>query len=1640
MPQYQYVMKLFPSPRGRERTGEAVRKGLSLFSLNIGSRLHLGAAVLGILLFGAFFTFWSVRREDRQMREDLLQQTRLLSQTIPIDQLKVLYGNTSDEQKPEYRRLKAQLMAAVQINPSWKWIYLMDRRKNGVVYFQVDSEAYDAPDPSPPGQTYEEASPVLQGVFDTRISATEGPIPDRWGTWVSAFVPMVDPKSGRLATVVGIDIDAGTWRGHAARAGAVPVLFTLSLLTLLLSAYWLRGRKVDAGGRIRRRWRHLEGTVAMLAGLVLTLTTVWLARLIEVRHLKEAFASQANIKTGRILEAFLTLRNSELEGLARFIEGSEEVTANEFRGYARHLIRVPEVLAWAWVPLVKEEHRGAFEQQVRDAGWQGPDYRIWDADPAGEPVPAAAREIHYPIYFVNTSESLLQYGITPGRDLGAIDSIRTTLEEAVKTGLMSATDVLPPLPGAAGRRTQILVFRPIYGPGTHRSFQGFAMAAVDPEIFLKAFLGENPEENRQVSLDLLELRGGKPPEPIASIAARDDVQAIPSPLTGPWTLTRPVLAFGKTYAVATRPTAEFMAYHSFYLGWIALLAGLSITFASAIVIGFIAHRREDMERLVDERTLDLAASMRSYDLLARHSRTITWIHDANGLYTDISPVVTDVLGYSPEELIGKMHFYDLHPEEGREAYKAMSLQLAAGRQPFLELVNPLVSKSGEIVWMSSTGMPILDADGNLRGYQGTAADITARKRAEDETARLAEENRASAERYATLISASNTGAWEYHDDTSEVWASPEYFAMLGLAPSDFLSGGALPNIEQVWIERLHPDDREQALGIFIRYLKNPEGMYEHTFRMRHVDGRWVWILSRAQVIRDANGRPTRVVVGTHIDISESKRIEAALRESEQKYRTLFEEMLEGFALHEIICDEAGRPADYRYLAANPAFERLTGLKTANLIGKTILEVQPDIERKWIEIFGKVALTGVPVFFDSPSAALGRHYEVTAFRPAPGQFACIFSDVTERKRAEAELQESRRRYAALLANLPGMAYRCANDRDWTMEFVSEGCRDLTGYAPEDFVANKTLSFNDVIRPSYREYLWDKWQALLREHRTFEEEYEITTRTGEIKWVWEQGEGVFDENGRVVALEGFISDITARKRAEAERERLIRAVEQSGEAIMITDADGDILYVNPAFTKITGYSREEAIGQNPRFLQSGRHDAAFYRDMWSTLLAGRTWEGQLVNRRKNGSLYSEQASISPVRDLAGNIVHFVAAKRDISGEMREREEKETLQVQLVQAQKMESIGRLAGGVAHDFNNMLQAILGYAEMALEQVEVGLPLHSDLREIQKAARRSATLTRQLQAFARKQAVAPKVLDINETVESMSSMLRRLIGEEIDLIWRPGPSAGLVRIDPGQLDQLVTNLCINSRDAIGKSGRIVIDTRRAELDQAIRGEHGDLSPGSYVVLSVADDGCGMPPDVLSHIFEPFFTTKQPGQGTGLGLATVYGIVKQNRGGIQVRSAPGKGSTFQIFLPRHSGETPPEQADESLAPASRGDETILLVEDEQTILHAAGRMLESLGYQVLATSSPREALRLAEERKDRIRLVLTDVIMPEMNGPDLVRQLLERHPDLVCLYMSGYTANLIAEQGVRDDGVNFIAKPFSRNGLARKVRDALDGA
>ncbi|MBF0501928.1 MAG: response regulator [Candidatus Riflebacteria bacterium] len=517
-----------------------------------------------------------------------------------------------------------------------------------------------------------------------------------------------------------------------------------------------------------------------------------------------------------------------------------------------------------------------------------------------------------------------------------------------------------------------------------------------------------------------------------------------------------------------------------------------------------------------------------------------------------------------------------------------------------------------------------------------------------------------------------------------------------------------------------------------------------------------------------------------------------------------------------------------------------------------------------------------------------------------------------------------------------------------------------------------------------------------------------------------------------LEEIVMERTSK--LQAAREHFQKLFELASDAFFIHDLEGNVVDVNRQACRSLNFTHKEILQLKLSDFETGISPEQLKN------IADRAANGVRIvaegrHRRKDGSTFPVEVSLGVFQDQEPRLILAIA--RDISERKKAEAEREELQLQLAQAQKMESVGRLAGGVAHDFNNMLCVILGRAEMALTHLNQTHLIHADLEEICKAARHSADLTRQLLAFARKQAVAPKVLALNETVASDLLMLRPLLGENIVLEWKPGSNLWNIKLDPSQLSQILTNLCINSRDAISGVGNLVIETGNKTLDEKFCADHPDSVPGDYVMLIVSDDGCGMSEETLAHIFEPFFTTKDINKGTGLGLAMVYGAVRQNNGFIEVVSKPGRGTWFTVFLPRYEGPLEQAPSKKDPRPVQKEEEVVLLVEDDEALRETTRLMLEREKYIVLEAATPEKALTLFRMHSGKIRLLITDVLMPGLSGRDLAIQLRSLFPGLRCLFISGYTSDIIARDGILEKGVVFLQKPFDRKALSASVRSAL---
>ena len=664
------------------------------------------------------------------------------------------------------------------------------------------------------------------------------------------------------------------------------------------------------------------------------------------------------------------------------------------------------------------------------------------------------------------------------------------------------------------------------------------------------------------------------------------------------------------------------------------------------------------------------------------------------------------------------------------------------------------------------------------------------------------------------------------------------------------------------------------------------------------------------------------------------RSEQEQRAATEKFRTILYSI--GDAV--ITTDKEGQ-----VLQMNPVAEALTGWTESDAYAKPLEEVfkvvsedglQPVANPVW-----RVLREGQIVGLANHTVLIGRdgkRYPITdsgaPVRDEKGNIigvVLVFRDQTAEHEAQNARLSSERRLATLMNNLPGIVYRCRMDTYWTMEFISQGCKDLTGYDAQDILDNKTVSFFDLIHPDDRQFVWDAVSAAVKRGQPYTIEYRLVTADGTEKWVWERGCAVQDEKGAVEALEGVIHDITERKRAA--------------------------------------------------------------------------------------------------------------------------EEQAKLEEQLHQSQKIEAIGRLAGGVAHDFNNMLSVIIGNAELLSDHLGADSADRTAVEAILNAGKHSGELVKQLLGFASRQNFMPRLLNLNDTIGGMCTMLKRLIGEAVTLDWHPGADLWPVMMDPNQVDQILVNLIVNARDAVAGVGKITVETNNVSQYKVSDGLSSGASHGDYVHIAVSDTGCGMDAALQTQIFEPFFTTKPSGAGTGLGLSMVYGIVKQNNGFIRVVSQPGKGACFHIYLPRHcpAAEAPaavqpaqPAAAQPAPAPLGQGAPvlgTILLVEDELSVLALTQALLTKLGFTVIAANGPKEAIQHSRDYKGTIHLLLTDVVMPEMSGRDLWEQLVKERPDMKSLFMSGYTADIIAHQGMIAADLHFLQKPFSRSTLLQKIHEALAG-
>ena len=768
--------------------------------------------------------------------------------------------------------------------------------------------------------------------------------------------------------------------------------------------------------------------------------------------------------------------------------------------------------------------------------------------------------------------------------------------------------------------------------------------------------------------------------------------------------------------------------------------------------------------------------------------------------------------------------------------------------------------------------------------------------------------------------------------------------------------------------------------------------------------------------------------------AERERVEVAWRETEQKFRQLADNITDVFWMTS--------PDLKLFHYVSPGYQQIWGRSSESLVAHPEEWSEAILPKDRERVYGVFATlvenapeVSVEYRIARPDGSVrwvyDRGFQV---RDAAGKLirlAGIASDITERKRVDEVLKQQQTELRVLFDLTPAMIF--FKDTENRILRVNKRFADTLGnsaFRVESGTSTETQSREAKFYADDLEVV----QSGVPKLGIIET---IRDLNGQELWVQTDKVPVFDQDGKVRGIVVMCQDITERRRDEQTLRLLNSAVLQSKEAILITDADLDlpgprVVFVNPAFTRMTGYTAEEMVGKTPRILQGPQTDKTVLSRLRKDLESGQEFAGETINYRKNGQQFDMEWQIAPIRNAGGITTHYLAIQRDIT--VRKR-----FEAQLFQSQKMETVGKLAGGVAHEFNSILTAIIGQSEILIDDLPEGTPLAESAAEINKAAGRAAILTRQLLAYGRKQLLQPETLDLNLIIANMEGVFHHLMGGSVDTQIVPASGLQAVLADAGQVEQVIMNMIINARDAMPNGGKLTLETANVSFDQESVARYPELKPGDYVMLAISDTGTGMSAEVKARLFEPFFSTKEVGHGTGLGLSTCYGIIKQSGGHISVYSELARGATFKIYLPQveQRVKTPGQRSESPALP--RGTETILLVEDDPALREMAATLLRRLGYTVLPAANGIEALSLKQQRGvGHIDLLFTDIVMPHMSGKELSERVMALYPHTRVLFTSAYTEHSILHQGFLDKGLVLLQKPFTPHALAKKLREVLD--
>jgi two-component system cell cycle sensor histidine kinase/response regulator CckA len=1052
--------------------------------------------------------------------------------------------------------------------------------------------------------------------------------------------------------------------------------------------------------------------------------------------------------------------------------------------------------------------------------------------------------------------------------------------------------------------------------------------------------------------------------------------------------------------------------------------------SDGVVIGLVGVSRDVTAQKQSERALR-ASEEQLRAVVEAQTEAVCRVR-ADRTIVFANEVFCRLVGRAPNDLVGLTGPAVTHPDD--VAVVEAALAALSPDNPVVRVVNRLVDPAGSVRWMEFVNRGFFGPTGDLVEFQAVGRDVTAQRRAEEALQQSAEVERRAAATTRAIVNALPAHI-ALLDAGGTIIAVNEAWERFAHANAFTGAGsGAGENYVEVCLRaRGECSEEAAAVAAGVRAVlcgDRTDFVLEypcHSPRER----RWFRMMATAL----APGRAGGAVV-MHVDVTERRLAEESLRASEERLRLAVEATGMGtfdwdVAADRIDWDDRGRAVYGIAPGENTGLDAFLARLLPEDRGPTAEKVRAALDPAGGGGYeAEYRVLGPDPAAPRWVAARGQvWFEGTGTGRRPVRFVGAVLDVTDRREADAALRDKEAKLAEAL-RLARMGYWTRDAATGALEW-SEELYGIFGTDPAAFGLTFE-AFLGLIHPDDRGWVRARIAEAEAAASSFEHTYRIVTAGG-VRVIHEVGHVFAAAPGRPLRVAGTAQDVTDRARVEQElllRDRAIRAVTQG---IVITDAgqpDNPVIFASPGFERLTGYSAPEMVGRNCRDLQGRDTDRGSVARVRDAVAAGEPCTVELLNYKKDGTPFWNELSVSPVRDGSGRLTHYVGVQVDVTARRQ-------LEEQFRQAQKMEAIGQLAGGVAHDFNNLLTIINGYSEVLLDTLLPGDPAREMIEEIHSAGERSAGLTRQLLAFSRKQVLAPRVLNVNAVLTDAERMLRRVIGEDVALVTDLDPELGAVRADPGQLEQVVLNLAVNARDAMPTGGRLTIRTRNADVTADFADRHPGAQPGPHVVLSVGDTGIGMTPDVRARIFEPFFTTKGPGRGTGLGLATVFGIVHQSGGAIDVESAAGGGSTFRVYLPRvapASGATPRS----GVRKIPTGTETLLLVEDETAVRNFARQVLAGCGYAVLTAADGDEAVRVAWDHAGPIHLLVTDVVIPGGGGRAASERVTARHPEARVLFISGYTDDAVVRHGVLSQQANFLQKPFSPVALACKVREVLD--